>query len=34
MKAWQTASRMLNDSDDADDVASETMLRLWAVHDT
>lgn len=33
-QAWQTANRMLSDSADADDVASETMLRLWAVHDT
>ncbi len=33
-QAWQTANRMLPDSADADDAASETMLRLWAVHDT
>lgn len=33
-QALQTARHVLANEDDANDAASEAMLRLWAVHDT
>lgn len=33
-QALQTARHVLTNEDDANDAASEVMLRLWAVHDT